>query len=448
MKTIEITSGLDIPISGEPAQQLSSSPDVEHVAIVGDDYIGMKPTMNVCVGDRVKTGQLLFSDKKNPGVQFTAPACGEIVAINRGAKRKFESLIIRIDGTEFESFIEGDKGIEEHNEQEITNILVDSGLWTGFRTRPFGKIPAIGSTPTALFITVAETNPLAAAPQVIIDMQKDEFLAGLEVLEKAIAAPIHMCSNAGDDIPTLESGKIQQWAFSGPHPAGLPSTHIHMIAPVDENHIVWHISYQDVIAIGHLFITGTLLTEKIIALSGPSVKEPSLVKVPIGAKLSEICAGKISEAPNRILSGSVLNGRAATEVHDFLGRYHNQVSVLADDSGRSFFNWALPGSNRFSKTPVFSSALKKGLRFPMPTATWGGGRAIYPLGTYDKVIPLDIIATSLLKSLAVSDTEKAKALGALELIEEDIALCSFVCPGKNDFGPMLRDILTTIEQEG
>lgn len=450
MKTITITSGLDVPISGTPIQQLGTQPKIKHVAILADDYIGMKPTMHCKVGDKVKTGQRLFTDKKNKGIVFTAPNCGEVVEINRGEKRKFESVVICLQGEDKVKFLDpaSDDQLKSYPQQQIIETLIQSGLWTSFRTRPFGKNPAIDTAPAALFITASETTPLAPSPEILISLQKKEFEAGLSILEKGIEASIHLCSNADQSIPCIKSSKIQEWAFAGPHPAGLASTHIHMIAPVDESHIAWQISYQDVINIGHLFLTGSLSTEKVIAISGPSVLEPTLMKVPIGAAIDEISAGHVTDGPNRFLSGSVLDGRIATGFQNYLGKFHNQVSVLPDDSGRSLFNWMTPGATRFSTTPVFSSALKKGLQFILPTATWGGHRAIFPLGTYEKVMPLDIIATSLLKSIAVGDTEKAKALGALELIEEDLALCSFVCPGKNNFGPMLRETLSTIEREG
>lgn len=448
MKTIAIRAGLDVPISGEPVQEVGASPVISHVALVGDDYPGMKPTMAVNVGDMVKTGQLLFSDKKNEGVLYTSPGCGEVVSINRGAKRKFESIVIRLEGTDFEPIFDPADETTLDDPEKIRTILIKAGLWQIFRTRPYGKVPAINSKPASLFITATETTPLAPSPTAVIGLQSEEWLTGLAIMEQLFDIPIHLCVSANDTLPVPDETTINIHGFSGPHPAGLPSTHIHMIDPVSEHHVVWHISYQDIIGIGHLFLTGSLLTEKVISLSGPAVKEPQLYKVPIGADILELCDGKLRAGNNRILSGSVLDGRIAESTYRYLGRYHQQVSAIADDSGRSFFNWALPGSNRFSTTPVFSSYLNKAKKFAMLTATWGGDRAIFPLGTYEKVMPLDILATPLLKSIAVGDTEKAKQLGALELIEEDLSLCSFVCPGKNDFGPMLREVLTTIEEEG
>jgi Na+-transporting NADH:ubiquinone oxidoreductase subunit A len=409
----------------------------------------MKPTMEVQVGDKVKTGQLLFVDKKNPGVKYTSPGSGKIVDLHRGAKRKFESLIIELAGEESITFLEQpDQPAESYSRDQIRDKLIEAGLWPAFRTRPYGKVPAIDALPASLFITAIDSEPLAADPEIIISRNKDDFQRGLQLLNRMFEVPTHYCSRDREIQPHEKVEGFKYWAFSGPHPAGLASTHIHFIDPVHENKTVWHIGYQDIIAIGYLFRTGELMTERIVALAGPGVREPALVETRVGANIEELCRGELTEDTLRVISGSALSGRTATEIHGFLGRFHNQVTVLADNSGRSFFNWALPGANRFSVKPVFSSALNKALKFPMSTAVWGGNRAIYPLGTYEDMMPLDIIPTYLLKALSVGDTEKSKALGCLELIEEDLALCGFACPGKNEFGPDLRNVLTIIELEG
>lgn len=448
MKTIPITKGLDIPISGSPEQNIRESNPIRQVALVGDDYIGMKPTMLVQPGDKVVTGQPLFSDKKNEGVIFTSPGCGTVVGINRGKKRKFESINIALDGEEGIAFCDPDDHPDKLAPEKIRDVLVSSGLWTAFRTRPYGKTPPIGSEPASLFITAMDTAPLGCDPMVIIRESQQEYLLGLKILRQLISSPIHYCSGH-EQLETFEQvDGLEYWAFQGPHPAGLPSTHIHFIDPVHENKTVWHIGYQDVIAVGHLFTTGHLRTERIIALGGSGVLKPSLVRTRLGASLINQCRQELTLDDLRVISGSVLSGREARENYAFLGRYHTQVSVIEDSSGRSIFNWLLPGKKRFSIRPVFASAYVKDFLSPMNTALWGGKRAIYPLGTYDEVMPMDIIATSLLKSVVKGDTEKSKALGCLELIEEDLGLCGFVCPGKNEFGPDLREVLSAIELGG
>lgn len=448
MKTITLKKGLDIPISGAPEQHIRSGNPIRQVAVVGDDFPGMAPTLLVKADDTVVTGQPLFTHKKNPGVIFTSPGCGRVVAVNRGAKRKFESLVIELEGEETVIFGEPLDRPDRLEPLAIRELLINSGLWTAFRTRPYGKTPFIDAQPASLFVTAMDTAPLAAEPLVVLSEYQAEYRFGLQVLRYLFPVPIHYCTGAETLAPFEEVDGLEYWRFCGPHPAGLPSTHIHFIDPVHDNKTVWHIGYQDVIGIGHLFMTGRLLTDRVVALAGPGVLKPALVKTRIGASLPDLCRREISLEELRVISGSVLSGRESQGNATFLGRFHDQVSVILHSSGRSFLSWLLPGGDRFSIRPMFASAWGKKKTFPMTTALWGGKRAIFPLGTYEEVMPLDIIAMSLLKALAKGDTDKSKALGCLELIEDDLALCGFVCPGKNEFGEKLREVLTAIEHGG
>ncbi len=453
---ISITKGLDLPVAGTPAQVISDGPEVQHVALLGDDYIGMKPTMEVTEGEKVKLGQVVFTDKQTPGVQFTAPASGTVKAINRGAKRKFESLVIKVEGNEQETF----KTFPDHNlakldRREVCEQLVASGLWTALRTRPYSKVPALDMVPSALFITAIDTNPLAADPAVILEKHRAEFIAGLEILSTLTDGHAQVCRKAGSTIPGEGTTPAIFQAFEGPHPAGLPGTHIHFLRPVSQGKSVWYIGYQDVVAVGHLFLTGRIRTERVVSLAGPAVAEPRLLRTRLGASLTELTANQFAvsdQQPARIISGSVLSGRRSIDPIDYLGRYHNQISILAEGGQRELLGWAMPGGNKFSIRRIFASAWNKSAtepqKFAFDTSTEGSPRAIIPLGMFEDVMPLDIIATPLLKALLTDDTEYAQQLGVLELDEEDLALCSFVCSGKNDYGPMLRKSLTTIEREG
>jgi Na+-transporting NADH:ubiquinone oxidoreductase subunit A len=440
--------GLNLPLSGAPEQVINPGKPVRHVALLGDDYVDLKPRFSVQEGEHVALGQCLFIDKKNPGVCFTAPGAGEVIKIQRGAKRKFEAIIIRVDGEEKRTFpIPKGYGPDGIAGEDIRDIMVKSGLWTTLRTRPYDKIPPIDSIPNSLFITAMDTRPLAADPAVIIGERKEDFLLGLKMVQR-LAPTTYLCTDGSPNIPGRDIGGIIHSEFHGPHPAGLPSTHIHFLDPVHQKKTVWLIGYPDVIAVGHLFRTGRLMTERIVSLAGPAMENPRLIRTRTGASLEELCPGEAENNEIRLLSGSVLNGRECTKANLFLGRYHHQVCALNEGDGRGLFSWMMPGRDRFStKRLFFSSFMKSRKTFAMNTAAWGGRRVIFPLGVYDEVMPLDFVITSLLKSLATDDLEKAAALGVLELVEEDLALCSFVCPGKNDFGPMLRAMLTRIDRE-
>ena len=444
---IKIKRGLDLPITGSPEQRIDNARQVRSVAVVGFDYQGMKPTMEVQVGDRVKLGQILFSDKKTPGVVYTAPASGVISAINRGEKRVLQSVVIDVEGDDAVAFDAHEPArLDALDAQQIRDQLINSGLWTALRTRPFSKVPAVDAKPSSIFVTAMDTNPLAADPTVVIAPYAADFENGLKVLTRL--ANVWLCKAEGSNVPGEQLSGVRTEGFAGPHPAGLPGTHIHMLDPVNETKQVWHINYQDVIAVGKLFTEGRLWTERVVALGGPQVESPRLLKTRIGANLDELTAGELKSGVNRVVSGSVFGGRHAHGPVAYLGRYHQQVSVLLEGTDRQMIHYLRPGVDKHSVLNVFVSKFNPSKLFDLTTTTNGSPRAMVPVGNYEQVMPLDILATPLLRYLIVGDTEMAQKLGCLELDEEDLALCSYVCAGKYEYGPILRDNLTRIEKEG
>jgi NADH:ubiquinone oxidoreductase, Na(+)-translocating, A subunit len=444
-----IKKGLDLPIAGVPEQHVSPGPDVRHVAILGDDYVGMRPAMLVQEGERVIKGQALFEDKKNPGVMFTAPASGTVAAINRGERRVLQSVVIRIEGDEQRAFTRFDADDFATLGRDVVQAqLLESGLWTAFRTRPFSKSPVPGSVPAAIFVTAIDTNPLSADPEPIILAQRKAFDAGLTLLTRLTEGKVHVCQASGGKLGGHPQGQVTFNEFAGPHPAGLPGTHIHFLEPVSLAKQVWHLNYQDVIAIGKLFMTGELCAERVIALGGPQAARPRLVSTLMGADINELLTGETKEGENRLISGSVLSGRHATGAQAFLGRFHLQVSMLQEGRDKELFGWVLPGADKYSVTRTTLGHFLRHKLFNFSTSTHGGERAMVPIGNYERVMPLDILATPLLRDLLAGDSDSAQALGCLELDEEDLALCTYVCPGKYEYGPVLREVLTRIEQEG
>lgn len=445
---IRIKRGLDLPIDGAPRQEITDGPRVRSVATLGADYPGMRPTLHVKPGDRVSRGQLIFEDKKTPGVRYTAPAAGTVTAVNRGQKRFMQSVVIEIDGDAEQSFEHRVDGLSGLDRDKVQALLVESGEWTALRTRPFGKVPAPGSAPHAIFVPAIDTQPLAPDPDVVIGEQLDAFRDGLEVLSHLTDGTVWVCRADGSSLPSFTKGRIREEAFAGPHPAGNPSTHIHFLSPVDTRRTAWVMGYQDVIAVGHLFKTGRLHSDRVIALAGPQVEQPRLLRTRVGACLDELTAGQMKGGENRIISGSVFNGHQAEGPTAYLGRLANQVSVLREGKDRPMFGYLSPGLERHSVLNIYLSKLMPWKRFGFTTTTNGSERAMVPLGQYETVMPLDILPTQLLRSLVVGDTEMAQALGALELVEEDLALCTYVCVGKYEYGPILRDNLDRIEKEG
>jgi len=449
---IKIKKGLNIPINGKPAEEINDSKNSRSVAILGDDYIGMKPTMLVKEGDEVKLGQALFEDKKNPGVIFTSPAGGKIESINRGERRALQSVVIEIDkdeeSLEFKSFSENE--LNQATSDEVRDQLIISGLWTSFRTRPYSKIPLIDSSPSNLFISALDTQPLSPNPEMIINLKKQSFDFGLLVLKKLLDCPIHISISEDSNLSLSEDDNVKLHTVSGPHPAGLVGTQMHFISPASLSNINWSIGYQDLIAIGQLFETGKINVERIISIAGPQVNKPAYFQTRLGACSDELTAGELTQRENRIISGSVISGREAIGPYAYLGRYHNQISVVAEPNSkdREFMNWLIPGPRKFSKIPLFLSSLFPNKIFKFKALMNGSDRPIVPIGVYEEVLPLNLLPSMLLRNVVLMDTEKIQALGGLELDEEDLSLCSFVCPGKYDFGSLLRAGLTKIEIEG
>ncbi|MHA0911282.1 Na(+)-translocating NADH-quinone reductase subunit A [Enterobacter hormaechei subsp. steigerwaltii] len=444
-----IRKGLDLPISGVPEQHVTTGASIHHVAIVGDDYVGMRPAMLVQEGDRVIKGQALYEDKKNPGVMFTAPASGTVVAIHRGERRVLQSVVIQIEGDEKREFARFDAAdLATLSHDAVQTQLLESGLWTALRTRPYSKTPVPGTVPAAIFVTAIDTNPLSADPQPLILAERKAFDAGLTVLTRLTPGKVHVCQASGGKLGGHPQGQVAFNEFAGPHPAGLVGTHIHFLEPVSLTKQVWHLNYQDVIAIGKLFTTGELCAERIIAIGGPQATQPRLVRTLLGADLTALLAGETKEGENRIISGSVLSGRHATGPMAWLGRFHLQVSVVLEGREKELFGWVLPGAEKYSVTRTTLGHFLRRKLFNFSTSTNGGERAMVPIGNYERVMPLDILPTVLLRDLLAGDTDGAQALGCLELDEEDLALCTYVCPGKYEYGPVLREVLTRIEQEG
>jgi Na+-transporting NADH:ubiquinone oxidoreductase subunit A len=445
---IKIKKGLNLPIQGAPEQTIGDSMTVSKVAVLGEEYIGMRPTMHVQVGDAVKKGQLLFEDKKNPGVRFVAPASGEVLEVNRGAKRVLQSVVIGIKGDDAIAFTKVDaSAIATTDRQSLVDTLIESGLWTAIRTRPFSKAPAIASTPKSIFVTATDTNPLAVDPQIVISERLDDFANGLKVLSRLTDGKVFLCKAAGSNV-TGSGDQVEVHEFSGPHPAGLVGTHIHHLDTVGATKMVWHVNYQDVIAIGATITSGQLDVSRVVSIAGPVANQPKIVKTQIGASTNELISGQFSDMPVRVISGSVLNGTKAAGPYAYLGRFHLQVSLIQEDAEKKFLGWIMPGSDKHSITRAYLGHLSPKRLFNMTSTTNGSDRSMVPIGNYERVMPLDVVATLLLRDLLSGDTDGAQTLGALELDEEDLALCTYVCPGKYDYGPILRECLTTIESEG
>lgn len=459
MSDFEIKKGLDIPIVGAPTQEITAK-QVRQAAVVAVDFVGLKPRMLVQVNDVVKRGQPLFEDKRNPGVLHTAPGAGTVVAVNRGERRALQSVVIELNEREaagqpgneeyvsFASYVKQDAAA--YSRDEARALLGESGMWTAFRTRPYSKTPSLDSVPHSIFITACDSNPLAPSMDVMVKGRQAALDAGVQLVAALTDGPVFFCKKAGDKLlPESKPGNVRVKTFSGPHPSGTVGLHIQFLDPVSRNKTVWHIGLQDLLSVGELAHTGKLDVTRLVSLAGPSVSKPRLILTRLGASMAELVEGELTADENRLLSGSVMHGRTVSQGPlGYLGRFHNQITALKEGREREFMGWLAPGGNKFSLTRLFLSKLSPDKKFAFTTDTNGSARAILPFGLYEQVMPLDILPTFLLRSLAVNDLEQAEKLGCLELDEEDLALCNFVDPGKTDFGLLLRRNLELIEREG
>ncbi len=439
------------------AGEVESARPLTRVAYVGLDVRGPKrlPTLEVKEGDRVRLGQPITRRKAYRQVIGTAPGSGVVEAIHRGPRRVLETVVIRLDapehdpdGADQETFNAYGAGeLDALSRNQVVENLTAAGAWMALRTRPFSMIADPARAPDALFVTALDSEPLAADPVPHIRAAADAFADGLKVLAKLTDGPVHVCTrpDAGLTLPATANLRLAELA--GPHPAGLPGTHIHLLRPASLAHEVWHIGWQDVIAVGRLFRTGRIDPTRIIALAGPMVANPRVLRTRAGASTNDLIQGELKAAHDaRVISGSALTGRHAVGTSAYLGRFHNQITVLREHRKRALLGWVMPGRGRYSALNLFWSQ-RDGAALDLCTALHGSPRAMVPVGAYERVMPLDLLPTQLLRALLVDDVETAVALGALELDEEDLALMSFVDCGKHDYGPALRRNLEQIRRE-
>lgn len=470
---ITIRKGLDLPLAGRPDQVIKTDVTVNEVAIVGSSFYNLKPSMKVREGDKVVKGQVLFYSKKHPQVAFTAPVSGVVKQVNRGEKRVFQSLVIEVDHSSDKvelltlknvpadhhtvvsisdvntlqqvPQVLGQNLAQLYNKDEVKDILLKSGLWVSFRTRPFNELADPDVEPYSIFVNAHDTNPGHPCPNVILKEDRDAFNTGLKVINIAFDTKNKYVVGNKDFALANEVAGFTYEKFTGPHPAGLVGTHISFLQPVSLTKVAYHLNYQDVIAIGKLFLKGYLDGTKVVALSGPQVVNPVLYRVPAGASVADLTSGKLAEGDNRIVSGSVLDGVTATGPFAYVGQYDLQVSVLREGTEQELFGWFAPQPKKFSLSRLNFFGKKN---LPLTTTTNGSSRGMVPIGLYERVMPLDIYPTLLLRDLISGDTDSAQDLGVLELAEEDVALCSFVCQGKYDYALYLRAALEKIQKEG
>jgi len=456
MAEFKLRRGFDLKIAGRPEKKLTELPAPLTVAIKPGDFRGIKPRLVVSEGDQVVIGSPLFLSKENEKIVFVAPVSGRVSAINRGERRRLLEIVIENDqkNTPLQQIALSRDEILSKSREELQDMLLAGGLWPYLRQRPFSKIANPTDTPRDIFISAMDTAPLAADPDFLLAGDEKAFQLGLGILKKFTMGKVHLSVNGASTnlAPAFKNAQgIEKHSFTGPHPAGNVGVHIHHIQPLGHGQVVWYISPEGVAQIGKFFSTGYLNNSRIIAVAGSAVNNRQYYKTVLGAPVSQLIKESNLLADEvRVINGNVLTGEK-TSLAGYTGFYNTLVSVIPEASHeRSLFGWFGPGLNKASVSRTFLSRWIGGRRkeYEISTLMNGGHRAFVATGDYEKVLPMDILPVFLAKSILSEDVKEMEHLGILEVDEEDMALCSFVCLSKTDFGAIIRQGLDLLEKEG
>jgi Na+-transporting NADH:ubiquinone oxidoreductase subunit A len=417
--------GLNFKPDATPGEAITDSRSSRTSTFLGRDYPGTRFHLLADEGVAVKAGEPVLCDRRRPEILLTSPVSGIVTAVHRGARRRMVSVEITSDGKDDAVSFDIPTTLDHDH---IQSLMMQSGLWAALRSRPFGYIPNPDRSPKALLVTAINTQPLAPASAVVISRYIKELSLGIKVLCDLVDSPVFVCKSVGDEVDLVGSHRANVVEFDGPHPAGLVGRHIHKLCPIGfDGGEVWHIDYQDVISLGHLINTARPWFERVISLAGSAVKNPRLITVPLGAAIADITVQELVQGSSRIISGSLFSGHDAVGHEACLGQRDYQVTAIIEAASTQ-----PPGriNSLFNSAVGFHS-------YPL-----------IPTTDLDKVAPPGILAVPLLRALLVGDVERARDLGALELVEEDLALLTYTCASKIDYGLLLRDMLDQIDKEG
>lgn len=450
-KFVKLKKGFDIRLVGKADKKIVPVAPSETYVLKPTDFVGLQsPKLLVHEGDKVKAGTPLLFDRKSEEVLYSSPVSGEVIEINRGEKRKLLSVKILADKTieyvEFPKY--SDAEISNLSREDILSNLLKSGSWINIIQRPFGIVADPQDTPKSIFISTFDTHPLAPDTAFLLKGQEQNFQIGINILKKLTSGIVHLGVNANAQASSFFTNvkDVQINKISGPHPAGNVGVHIHHIDPINKGDVVWTVSPWGVAHIGKLFSEGKYDASKVIALVGSEVKNPQYYEVISGTSISKLVEQNLKSDNVRFISGNVLTGERI-EKDGYLGHYHNMVTVIPKGNYYEMLGWIKP-TTRLSFHRAFGllSFLNPKKEYVLDTNTRGEERAFVMTGAFERVLPMDIYPTHLLKAILAQDYDDMEALGIYEVIEEDLALCEFIDVSKHDVQAILRDGLTLIKE--
>ena len=470
---IIIKKGLDLPIGGTAERRITDATYIANYAVKPTDFVGLTPRLLVSEGDHVSAGTPLFCEKQDERILFTSPVSGVVKAIVRGEKRRLLAVVVQT--------IPEDNSADASGLQLSTKeLMLKSGLWTMLRQRPFGTVPSPDSMPKAIVVSCFDSAPFGVDYDFVLQGRENDFVKGLEMLATLTEGKIHVCFKEGHIPQSLQNGspigeQIKAHVVTGPHPAGNVGTLIARLCPINKGEQVWTMNPQDIATLGHLQNTGVYQPERVIAVAGPSARNPHYYRIRVGACVESLVGEQVFHGdypdltnqnsqihPIRIISGNVLSG-TQIERDSFLGAYDNLISLLPEGEYYDFMGWLMPGLKKYSFSRTFISGLlrmlgKIGLRgmekaytearpYKFDTNVHGSVRPLVFTGNFEQVFPFDIYPLQLLKACIVGDLELMEKLGIYEVEPEDFALCEFIDTSKTDIQSIVREALEKLRKE-
>lgn len=439
-KTVKLRKGFDINLVGKAAKEMVEFAPAQTFALKPTDFVGLqRPKVLVNEGDTVKAGTPIFFDKAMEQVKFVAPVSGEIIEVKRGEKRKLLEIRILADKEiAYEDL--GKIDLSKIDRETLVDRLTQGGVWPHIIQRPFGVIANPTDEPKAIYVSAFDTNPLSPDMAFVLQGQEAYFQAGLDALTKLTSGKVHLNINGDEQGSSLfsQAKNVEINRFSGPHPAGNVGVQIHHLDPINKGDLVWTVNPVGVAQIGKLVMEGKYDASKIIVLTGSELSKRGYVKTISGSAVTNYVKGNLQSGHIRVISGNVLTGEKIS-MEGYLGYYHNQITVIPEGDYEEFLGWLKPTTSKlsFHKAIGMLSFLNKG-EFKVDTNTHGEERPFVVSGVFEKVLPMDILPTYLFKAIHAEDFDEMEQLGLYEIIEEDVALCEFVDPSKNDLQELVR----------
>ncbi len=444
---IRLKKGLNIKLTGEAEQVYSTVEAATTYELKPTDFHGLTPKLTVKVGDKVKAGTVLFMDKYNENVKFCSSVSGEVTDVVRGAKRKILKVVVSADKeVSYEDL--SSASAKDLSREQIIDKMCANGVWPFIRQKPYDVIANPIDMPKSIFISAFNSAPITIDNDFALYGKGELFQEGLDIVTKLTTGTTHLnidgYSNPSKVFTDAKGVQINK--ISGPHPAGNVGVQIHHIDPINKDDIIWYLTPQDVLTIATLFKEGKYDASKIVAIAGSQISRPKYYRTIGGTTITNFLKDNTKEGNTRVISGDVLSGTKIDE-NGSLGFYDYQITVIPEGDEAEFLGWISPGLHKFSSSRTFLSWLTPTKKYSLDANLHGEERAYVMTGEYEKVLPMDIYPTHLIKAIMIEDIELMENLGIYEVSPEDFALCEFVCTSKIEVQKLIREGLDLVRKE-